>query len=125
MVANELAQQLAKLEQNVSDMGDSILGVASQRLVAHTDKEYTGEDLVVAPGQFQIFDTRAPADIDVALQKPKAADAGTLIVLLDIGGGTGALRIRTPDSYINDAQVKLSTAYMRLIFCDGEGYWTD
>lgn len=125
VVANELAQQLAKFEENVANMGEEFEKSKAARLTVNSVKDNRAGGVIVAPGQFQLFNTAAAVDITVTLQKPKPSDSGTFIALLDFAGGLGALVLRTPDSYINDSQVLLSTKYMRLIFCDGEGYWTD
>lgn len=121
--ARELERQLRALEDNISSMGLRLFALLMPRLRTHGDDRLS-QNQIVAPGQFKVYDTRAAVDIVVVLEKPKASDAGTFIVLLDFAGGVGALSIRTPDSYINDAQVKLSTDYTRIIFCDGAGYWT-
>jgi hypothetical protein len=123
VVANELAQQLSRLEENVSAMGGELTAMAMPKLALRSS-EQKAQDLIIAPGQFQIYDTRPGTDIRVGLQKPVPGDRGLLVMLLDFGGGVGALSISAPDSYINDSTVKTSTDYMRLLFCDGAGYWT-
>lgn len=123
VVANELAQQLQRFEDNVAEMGAGLAAVVMPKLTL-CSSEQNEQGLIIAPGQFQIYDTRPSTDIRVGLLKPRPRDRGLFIMLLDFGGGVGALNISAPDSYINDATVKVSTDYMRLLFCDGAGYWT-
>lgn len=123
--ARELERQLRTLEDNVSAMGQRLFALLMPRLKLHgTDR--TTPNQIIGPGQFHIFDTSVGGgvDIELVLGKPRPDEAGTLIVLLDFGGGAGALRINTPDSYINDDVIRISTDFMRVVFCDGEGYWT-
>jgi hypothetical protein len=119
----ELSRQLRTFEENVSSMGRELAAMAMPKLTLRS-REQKAQGLIIAPGQFQIYDTRPGTDIIVGLQKPSPGDRGLFVMLLDFGGGVGALNISAPDSYINDSTVKLSTDYMRLLFCDGTGYWT-
>lgn len=119
----ELGRQLHALEGNVSAMGGELAAVAMPKLTLRS-RDQKAQGLIIAPGQFQIYDTRPGTDISVGLQKPSPGDRGLFVMLLDFGGGVGALNISARDSYINDSTVKLSTDYMRLLFCDGVGYWT-
>lgn len=121
--ANELRRQLGELEQNVSNMGDGIALAAMQRLARRSDTQ-TEKALTVAPGQFQAVDTRL-GTISVGLAKPTAAQAGTFIVLVDIGGGAGSIYIQGQGcKYENAAAAFLTvTTFAALIFCDGVNYW--
>ncbi len=124
--ADELRRQLVQFESNVSDMGDTMTQAAMQRLtVAKTAiGTKTTVGLIVAPGQSQAVDTRT-GTVPVALAKPTAADAGTFIVLIDLGGSAGSLFVQGQGCKIENAASAILTAasYAILIFCDGSNYW--
>lgn len=120
-LANELAGQLAKFEENVDAMGRELL--SAHRLVALGVSENAKGGVVVAPGQFQVFDSRAAA-VPITLQKPTAADSGKWLVLADRGGGANDLDLTGQDCLINAAATFTSTVFLRVLFCDGTDYWT-
>jgi len=121
--AAELRRQLGQLEQNVSDMGDRLAKGAMQRLAKQEDSPARDNHIVLAPGQFQQFDTRA-GDISTTLAKPTAADAGTFIVVIDLGGGASNLFLRAASGCtVDETDHVLMLAFASLLFCDGENYW--
>jgi hypothetical protein len=122
--ADELRRQLGQFESNVSDMGDTLQLAAMQRLSVAKNRQ-TSTSMVVAPGQFQLADTRL-GTINVGLAKPTAAQAGTFIVLVDLGGAAGSFSVRGQDckyQSVTTAVVLTVTTFAALIFCDGSDYW--
>ncbi len=121
----ELRRQLKSFQANVSDMGDALQASALQRLTAGTNAQ-TSTSMVLAPGQFQLADTRL-GTINVGLAKPTAAQAGTFIVLIDLGGSAGSFSIRAQGckfDNVTTATVLAAVRYTLMIFCDGTDYWS-
>lgn len=121
-IANELAQQLAKFEDNVSAMGTQLFVDKLPRLILR-DSNRLRNDLNLIPGQFQIFDTHT-ADQKVTFLKPKSSDAGSWIVTIDNGGGAHNLNVYGQNCFINFVSPYVSNSSMRIYFCDGQNYWT-
>lgn len=123
--ANELRRQLGQFEGNVSDMGDELRSFALGRLAANLPNTTGTRGPVIAPGQFHFGDTRA-GTISIALAKPRGKDAGTFIVLIDLGGSAGSFSVRGLDckyENVTTATILTVTTFAALIFCDGANYW--
>ena len=121
----DLRRQLVAFESNVSDMGNAITQAAQQRLSAGSLPVGTSSaaGLVVAPGQFQTIDTR-PGVVRIGLAKPARKDAGTFVVLIDIGGGANNMNVRCDGCLFDSAvSVVFAVTFAALIFCDGTNYW--
>lgn len=120
----ELRRQLKAFQGNASDMGDAIKLAAMQRLAVGPNAQ-TSTGMVIAPGQFQLADTRL-GTINVGLAKPTAAQAGTFIVLVDIGGAAGSFSVRGQGCKYQGVTTPVFltvVSYAALIFCDGVDYW--
>jgi hypothetical protein len=120
----ELRRQLKTFQANVSDMGDAVQQLNMQRLTEGANS-LTSTSLTVAPGQFQLADTRL-GTINVGLAKPTAAQAGTFIVLVDIGGSAGSFSVTGQGCKYEGVTTPVSltvATYSALIFCDGVDYW--
>jgi hypothetical protein len=121
---DELRRQLGQFEGNVSDMGDALRQAALAKLTANLPNTTGTRGPVLSPGQFHFGDTRK-GTISIALATPSGKDAGTFIVLIDLGGSAGAFYVQALDcKYENAATGTLTVStYAALIFCDGTNYW--
>lgn len=120
----ELRRQLKTFQGNVSDMGDALKGAALQRLTAGKN-EQASLGMVLSPGQFQFADTSL-GTINVGLAKPTAAQAGTFIVLIDLGGSAGAFSVLPQGckfENVTTATPVTVASFAAMIFCDGVDYW--
>lgn len=121
--AEELRRQLVTFEGNVSDMGDRLKKLSMQRLSAAPGTVGIGKQ-VIAPGQFQVVDTRL-GTIPISLAKPTSADSGTFVMLIDIGGSAGSIRVQCDRCTLDLQASSIITAanFTVQIFCDGSNYW--
>jgi hypothetical protein len=120
----ELRRQLKSFQGNVSDMGDALQAAALQRLTAGKN-EQTSLGMVISPGQFQFADTSL-GTVNVGLAKPTAAQAGTFIVLIDLGGSAGAFSVLPQGCKFENATTATAVtvaSFAAMIFCDGVDYW--
>jgi hypothetical protein len=123
--ADELRRQLGQFEGNVSDMGDALKLGAMARLAAKLPDTTGMRGPVISPGQFHFADTRA-GTVSLALAKPASNDAGTLIVLIDLGGSAGSFSVSGLDckfENLTTATVFNVATWAAMIFCDGVDYW--
>lgn len=121
----ELRRQLKAFEGNVSDMGDGLKLGALAKLAAKLPNTTGTRAPVISPGQFHFADTRA-GTVSLGLAKPAGGDAGTFIILIDIGGSAGSFLVQGLGCKYENATaptILVVTTYAALIFCDGTDYW--
>ncbi|HEY6924407.1 MAG TPA: hypothetical protein VI653_13130 [Steroidobacteraceae bacterium] len=123
--AEELRRQLVQFEQNVSDMGDAQAKSAMPRLVRTSPKIIHDDSCVMAPGQFQLFDTSV-TNVSTTFATPQPGDAGKFSFVINLPGSTSNLYLRAPAGRTIDGadHATIVTAGNALIFCDGVNYWT-
>ena len=122
VVANELAQQLAKFEENAAQETDAIRSgfLARPKQVA---KERQTSDLLVSPGQSASFDTSL-GNVSVTLTVPTAGDAGKFIALQKVfAANTLNVLVQTGTTINRAASTTKAAVGLLLIFCDGVEYW--
>lgn len=121
-LANELAQQLAKFEENVEQETKDIRSGYQQRLKPVASERLTS-DLLISPGQSASFDTSA-GNVSVTLTAPSAADAGKLIALQKVfAANTLNVLVQTGTTINRAASTSKAAVGLLLIYCDGEEYW--
>lgn len=124
VVANELAQQLAKFEQNVDDMGAELQKTGMRRLDV-VAREVTEGPVLLSPGQAITVDNAVER---IQLSEPTAVDAGKFaVVCRRLGLVPITLYIAPPPGrVINDDGTPFAktNSGLVLIFCDGINYWT-
>lgn len=123
--AEELRRQLVQFEQNVSDMGDAQAKSAMPRLARTSPKIIHDDSCVMAPGQFQLFDTSV-TNVSTTFATPQPGDAGKFSFVINLPGSTSNLYLRAPAGRtINGLDhATIATAGNALVFCDGVNYWT-
>lgn len=123
VVANELATQLAKFEENVQQETADVRAayMARLKLVA---TEQQASDLRIAPGESASVDTSL-ANVSVTLTVPTQADAGKFTALM-VTDATNVLTVLVPDGVTINRTTSVTAAAvgLLLIFCDGVEYWT-
>lgn len=123
--AEELRRQLVQFEQSVSDMGDAMQQTGMPRLVRTGPRIIHDDSCVMAPGQFQLFDTSV-TNVSTTFATPQPGDAGKFSFVINMPGSTSNLYLRAPAGRtINGTDhATIVTAGNALIFCDGVNYWT-
>lgn len=120
--AAQLAQQLAKAEENVDQETRDIRAGFQARLKSIASEKQTS-DLQIAPGQSASFDTSL-GNVSVTLNKPTAADAGTFVALLKLFAANNLTALVPAGVTINrTTSATKATVGLLLIYCDGVEYW--
>ncbi len=121
-LANELAGQLAKLEENVLQEVTEIRSEFQARLRPVASEKRTS-DLIVAPGQSASIDTSV-GNVSVTLAKPGAKDDGTFIALQKVFA-VNTLTALVPAGVTVNRTTSITKAAvgLLLIYCDGVEYW--
>ncbi len=122
-LANELAGQLAKLEENVDQETGAIRSEYSARLKSVASEKRTS-DLIVAPGQSASIDTSV-GNVSVTLSRPSASDASKLVALMKVDAAN-TLTVLVPAGVTINRTTSATKAIvgLLLIYCDGVEYWT-
>lgn len=123
VVANELAQQLAKFEENVTQETSDIRdGYQPAHKVMATEAQ-PGKEPMLAPGQAAGFVTSV-ADCNVLLDAPSAKYAGRSVVIYKRSAANFVnLRVQNGKFITGVATYSIGNAGKYEIFCDGVEYW--
>lgn len=122
VVANELAQQLAKFEDNVSNMGAALLA-RSMAALEPLPETVIDNTSILAAGQFGRYDT-SRGNLSALLTQAAPKRRGLLLVIKLSAVNT--LTLYAQDGQLVDGAASLGVTSLGglLLFCDGEGYWS-
>lgn len=122
VVANELSQQLAKLEDNVSNMGAALL-LRTMAALEPLPETIVADGSIIAAGQFGRYDT-ARVNLSGLLTQATPSRRGLLLVIKTSASNTLTLYPQSGQLIDGAATLALAALGARLLFCDGEGYWS-
>lgn len=122
VVANELAQQLAKLEENVAQEATDIRAGYQARLHPVATEKRTS-DLLISPGQSVSIDT-STGNVSVTLTRPVPGDSGKFIALAKVfAANTLTVLVQTGTTVNRAVSTTKASVGLLLIYCDGVEYW--
>lgn len=122
VAGDALAQQLAKFEDNVAAMGSALVA-QSMAALEPLPETVTASGSIIAAGQFGRYDT-SRGNLSGLLTQAEPKRRGLLLVIKTSAANTLTLYPQGGATIDSAASLAIAALGGRLLFCDGEGYWS-